>query len=115
MKQTTYLISAFILGLSIVISAFIFSNTCSNSASKGNNSQTITNSIPDLMTRTELSEYLQISEQSIENIIQKDDLEKAKLSSYDTYHFIPYLKIDNQERFLKAEIDKWLQYKSENR
>jgi hypothetical protein len=115
LKQLTYLISAFILGIAIVISAFIFSNTFSNSASEVHNSQTTTNSMPSLMTKTQLSEYLQISEQSIENIIKKDGIERANLSSYDTYRFIPYLKIDNQERFLKAEIDKWLQYKNDHR
>lgn len=67
------------------------------------------------MTKSQLSEYLQISEESIENIINKDNFEKAKLSSYETYRFIPYLKIDEQVRFLKTEIDKWLQYKSGTR
>jgi predicted DNA-binding transcriptional regulator AlpA len=115
LKQITYLIGALIVGLSIVISAFIFSNTFPNTASDVNSTQMLTNSIPELMTKTQLSEYLQVSEQSIENIIKKDDFEKAKLTSYDTYRFIPYLKIDNQVRFLKTKVDKWLQYKNNNR
>jgi len=28
--------------------------------------------------------------------------------------FLPYLKIANQERFLKSEIDKWLNYQKDN-
>lgn len=113
MKQLTHLISALILGLSIIISAFIFSNTYSNSASEINNSQTITNSMPNLMTKIQLFNYLQISEQKVENIIRVDGLEKAKLGGYDTYQFIPYLKIGDQERFIKTEIDKWLKYKND--
>lgn len=66
------------------LTAFIFSNTFSNSASEGNNSQTTTNSIPVLMTKTKLSEYLQISEQSMKIVIKNDDVEKATLSSRDT-------------------------------
>ncbi|AZU62392.1 helix-turn-helix domain-containing protein [Neobacillus mesonae] len=114
MKQSTYLIGSLILSISILISAFMFSNIYSKSANGVNNSQTTTTSIPDLMTKKQLSEYLQISQKSIDNIILSDDSERAKLGSYDTYQFIPYLKISNQERFLKAEIDKWLQYKTGN-
>lgn len=110
----TYIISAFILGLSIVLSAFILSNSISDLGNKNSNPEPITITTPDIMTITQLSSYLEITVQSIEIIINDDDLMKAKLSSYDTYQFIPYLKIDNQERFLKTEIDKWLQYKSEN-
>ncbi|RDW17688.1 helix-turn-helix domain-containing protein [Oceanobacillus chungangensis] len=113
MKQLTYIIGILILGLSIVISAFILSKTSPNSASKDKNSQ-ITNSTPDLMKITQLAEYLQISEQAIENIILKDDSERVELGGYDTYQFIPYLKIDNQKRFIKAEIDEWLKYKNDH-
>ncbi|KAA0955395.1 Clp protease ClpB [Sporosarcina sp. ANT_H38] len=116
MKQLTYFISALIVGISIIISGFIISNTFSNSASEDNNSQPTTNSIPEVMTKTQLSGYLQISEQSIENIIKEDEFEKAKLQgSFDTYRFIPYFNLENQERFLKAEINEWLQYKNDHR
>ncbi|MCG7344854.1 Clp protease ClpB [Sporosarcina sp. ACRSL] len=109
MKQTTYLIGVLILGLSIVLSAFILSNSSSKSTSKENESQ-MTNSTPDLMTTTQLANYLQISEQALENIILRDDSERAELSSYDTYRFVPYLKINDEKRFMKVEIDEWLKY-----
>lgn len=105
MKQLTYLIGALILGLSIVISALILNNSSLNSANQVNSSQ--------LMTKTQLAEYLQMSEESIKNIIKEDDLKKDKLNSYEKYRFIPYLKLDNQERFIKSEIDKWLKYKND--
>ncbi|KAA0542760.1 helix-turn-helix domain-containing protein [Bacillus sp. BGMRC 2118] len=113
MKQSNYLIGAFILGISIIISSFVLSNNFSNSETVVNTPES-TSLVPDLMTKAQLSTYLQISEQSVENIIKNDDMEKANLSSYETYQFIPYLKIDNQERFLKEEIDKWLKYKNDN-
>ncbi|MFS0661392.1 helix-turn-helix domain-containing protein [Niallia alba] len=97
------------MGISIVLAAFILSDSFLNSANNGINKQ----SIPDLMTINQLSEYLQISEDSIENIITEDDFERAKLSSYDTYKFIPYLKINNKERFIKSEINEWLKYKND--
>ena len=113
MKQSTYLIGFFILGLSIVISAFILSNTSTESASIENNSHII-NSTSDLMTITQLAEYLQINELALENIVLEDDSERAELSSYDTYRYIPYLLIDNQKRFIKAEIDEWLKYMNDH-
>ena len=115
MKQSTYFISALILGASIIISTFIIIDAFSESASEESNLQVITNSVPDLMTKMQLSEYLQISEQSIESIIGKDDFEKRQLGSYETYRFIPYLKIDDQERFLKTEINEWLKYQNDHR
>jgi hypothetical protein len=45
--------------------------------------------------------------------MEEDSKQKAAIGdSYDTYMFLPYLKIGNQERFLKTEIDKWLQYQN---
>lgn len=47
------------------------------------------NSPFDALTKTQLLGYLQKSEQSIENIIKEDDLEKAIiLGGYDIYRFI---------------------------
>ena len=109
LKQSTYLIGVFILGFSIVLSAFILSNASSKAASTDDSPQVIP-STPDLMTVTQLAEYLQISEQALENIILTDDSERAQLSSYETYRFIPYLIIDNEKRFIKAEINEWLKY-----
>jgi predicted DNA-binding transcriptional regulator AlpA len=113
--------SAFILGVSIVISAFIIKDTFSNKTSSGVSKQTVTlNSIPELMTKKQLSQYLQLSEKSIDSIISSDNFKKKEMetsgvSSYDFYQFLPYLKVGNQERFLKTEIDKWLKYKNDHR
>ncbi|MDR4315480.1 Helix-turn-helix domain [Niallia circulans] len=109
MKQKTYIVGVLILGIAIVLAAFILSDNFKNLENKTTNKQ----AIPVLMTISQLSEYLQISEEAIEKIIKEDDLERAKLSSYDTYQFIPYLKIDNQKRFMKSEIDEWLKYKND--
>lgn len=113
MKQSTYLIGTVILGLSIVLSAFILSSATNKTTKQENNPQVI-NSTANLMTITQLAEYLQTSEQALEDIILKDDSERAELSSYDTYRFIPYLTIAEQKRFIKAEIDEWLKYQNDH-
>ncbi|MBM7667045.1 hypothetical protein JOC25_003572 [Solibacillus kalamii] len=114
MKQSTYLMGAVLLGLSVVISAFILSNS-TNIPNSDIDSQNVSSSIPDLMTITQLADYLQISEQSIEIIISNDASLREGLSSYDTYQFIPYVLLDNQKRFMKTEIDAWLKYRNDNR
>ena len=115
MRQSTYLIGVVLLGLSIIIAAFIVSNKDSNTTNIDEGSESAISSIPDLMTITQLAEYLQISEQSIEIIIWHDDWQREGLSSYDTYQFIPYLLLDNQKRFIKTEIDAWLKYRNDNK
>ncbi|MGE7982217.1 Clp protease ClpB [Solibacillus sp. NPDC093137] len=115
MRQSTYLIGIVLLGLSIIIAAFIVNNTASNTTNIDEGTEIATSSIPDLMTMTQLAEYLQISEQSIDIIISHDDWQREGLSSYDTYQFIPYLLLDNQKRFIKTEIDAWLKYRNDNK
>ena len=111
MKQSTYLIGAVLLGLFIMTAALILSSTTNTDK----DAESTISSIPELMTITQLAEYLQISEQSIEIIISNDDYQRDGLSSYDTYQFIPYLLLDNQKRFMKTEIDAWLKYRNDNR
>ncbi len=113
MKPLTYIIGASILSLSMVISAFIIGFSL-NSADESEQQQPLTYSANDVMTISQLSGYLQISEDSIEKIIREDMSAKANLSMYDTYQFIPYLKIDEEKRFIRSEIDEWLKYRNDN-
>lgn len=120
MKYIVFPISALILGISVIISASLLNRTDllnTNVASFQNASKKIVSvSNGTIMTKKQLSDYLQVSENSIEDIINSDVLQKEKMGgSYDTYMFLPYLIIDNQKRFLKAEIDKWLKYQNDNR
>jgi hypothetical protein len=116
-KQVIFLISALILGLSMVISAFVIRDTIPEPTSNRVNDLSIAPNMntefPNLMTKKQLSEYLQVSQQAIDTIIKNENEKKAQMGGYDTYQFLPYLKIDIQERFLKTEVDKWLKYKSD--
>jgi hypothetical protein len=118
MKSLVQSWSAIILGISLIITALILrdgllsSNETKSNGINYKNEEVI--STLNLMTIKQLSVYLQISEDSIRSIIYKDDKDKANMSSYETYAFIPYLKLDNEYRFLKTEIDKWLKYINHN-
>ncbi|WEG14415.1 Clp protease ClpB [Pullulanibacillus sp. KACC 23026] len=120
MRSIIYPMSSLILGISLVVAALIVKDTFKQPVTKSKTTVqkptplSIPN--PNLMTKEQLSVYLQISEKTIDKIISDDAAKKAELAdeSYDTYEFLPYLKIDGQERFLKSEVDLWLQYQNDH-
>lgn len=117
MKSLVHSLRAIFLGISLIIASLILRDGLSSYTTKSNDvifQSEEKVSTPNVMTIKQLSLYLQISEGSIESIIYNDDKGKAKMSSYQTYEFIPYIKLDNEYRFLKKEIDKWLEYKNHN-
>ena len=111
------LFSSLIIGISLVSAAFILKGqiTASNTVKADKEPIIQLHTVPhtELMSIKQLSDYLQISEKSIESIMGQDDFNKSKMSNYDTYQFIPYFKLDDQYKFLKSDIDKWLKYKNE--
>ncbi|WHY69533.1 Clp protease ClpB [Neobacillus sp. SuZ13] len=119
MKFIAYPISALIIGISIIISASILKGTLftnpNDPSSKNFSTSVYSENSPNIMTKKQLSEYLQVNEATIDTIMKEDSRQKVLMGgSYETYMFLPYLKIDNQERFLKSEIDKWLKYQNDN-
>jgi predicted DNA-binding transcriptional regulator AlpA len=117
MKFIIYPISALIIGISLIIGASILKGTIltnhNGNVTKNSSIQLPSVYSTNIMTKKQLSEYLQVSEETIDSIMKEDNKQKAAIgNSYDTYMFLPYLKIGNQERFLKTEIDKWLQYQN---
>lgn len=69
-----------------------------------------------LMTEKESAEYLNISLDQFRSILIKDDEEKAGLGSYDTYRFVPYIKLENGNKmFSRKELDEWIKYHMSNK
>ncbi|MFB5196966.1 Clp protease ClpB [Neobacillus sp. KR4-4] len=119
MKFIAYPISALIIGISIIISASILKGTFftdqNDSSNKNSSMPVYSMNTPNIMTKKQLSEYLQVNEETIDVIMKEDYKQKLLMGgTYETYMFLPYLKIDNQERYLKSEIDKWLKYQNDN-
>jgi hypothetical protein len=63
-----------------------------------------------LMTMEEAAEYLSLSEKQLEELIRQHDLQRSQLTSFDTYSFIPYIKIKNNRYFNKQNIDEWIKH-----
>ncbi|MEH7085831.1 hypothetical protein V7139_24255 [Neobacillus drentensis] len=119
MKSITYPFSALIIGISIIIGAIILKGTFfinqNDSSIKNTSTSVYSVNTPNILTKKQLSEYLQVNEETIDGIMKEDRRQKVLMGgSYETYMFLPYLKIGNQERFLKSEINKWLKYQNDN-
>jgi predicted DNA-binding transcriptional regulator AlpA len=118
MKFIVYPISALIIGISIIIAASILKGTFftnqNDTTSKDSSTAVSTLNSPNIMMKEQLADYLQVNEETIDRIMKEDNQQKVAIGdSYETYMFLPYIKIGNQERFLKSEIDKWLKYQND--
>jgi hypothetical protein len=73
-------------------------------------SSSITNK--GLMTEEETAIYLSLSQDNFDRLIAYEDSQRTNVSDYgyDTYSFIPYVKIDNVKYFNKEQVDKWVEY-----
>ena len=97
LKISVKLISSLILGFSLIISALILKGTVTgeeqNNSMKDTKSQLSTVTKTNVMTIKQLSEYLQVSKESVESIMKKDKIKKRNITGggYDTYQFLRLL------------------------
>ncbi|WP_455675607.1 hypothetical protein [Pradoshia sp.] len=112
-QSLSSIIGGILIAAGIVVGAFLISNS-SSIATTGNEDVLREKSV---LTIEDLAEYLSVNTEDIEEIIDKEDMEKASIEEgiYDTYRYMPYLVISGEIRFLKSEIDEWLEYRSLNK
>ncbi|WP_431803645.1 hypothetical protein [Halobacillus andaensis] len=104
MRQLTTNISLIFLGLCIFAGAWMVSSALNDSGSQNAVEQVTVHPAQDerqLMSHSELKEYLGISDEQLEKILpeKEDNVTKSK---------IPYIKIDHEYYFSVKAIDKWL-------
>jgi hypothetical protein len=63
-----------------------------------------------LMTLAETADYLSMSEEQFKRIIIQQDALRRQLTSYDTYQFIPYIKVKDEKYFSKYQVDEWIKH-----
>ncbi|GMQ59924.1 hypothetical protein AN1V17_43240 [Vallitalea sediminicola] len=68
-----------------------------------------------LLTEQEAAQYLSIPQDKLNIILEREKIERQKMSSYDTYRYMPYIEIDDEKYFLKNDVDEWVQYHSSMR
>lgn len=112
-KSISGIVGGILIAVSIVVGAFLISDS-SSIATTGDEKEV--SMVKSVFTIDDLADYLSVEIKDIEEMIDKEDIEKASIEggSFDTYKYIPYLTISGEVRFLKSEIDKWLEYHSKN-
>lgn len=107
-------ISIFILALSIFFGSFWIGYSM-KSLNKPTNSISSETSGKALMTEKETAEYLNMTQKQFTDLLSYEQIIREKITSFDTYKFVPYIEIDGLKYFNKDELSKWIQYNSENR
>ncbi len=111
----SFIISGVIIAVAIIIGSYL--SAAPLPATKSNSTPASASPNEDVFTADELADFLSIDKEKLEDIIEKDDIERASIQgdTFDTYQFIPYAIISGEHRFLKKEIMKWLEYQTHNR
>lgn len=104
--------SIFLLAVSIIASAIILSKAGMDQTSSVEKPAASPSS-GAIMTLNELADYLQVSEETIEGIMEEDLAERASGEVRDIEKHIPFVELKNKRIFVKSEIDEWLKYKSD--
>ncbi len=63
-----------------------------------------------LLTEQEIAQYLGITQDKLNILLVKEEIERQGRGSYDTYRYMSYIKIDEVKYFLKNGVDQWVQY-----
>ncbi|MFF2878247.1 helix-turn-helix domain-containing protein [Gottfriedia sp. NPDC057991] len=98
MKNNLVALSIFFLGLCIVIGSWVIS---SGLGVKANVSRIQSVQQHQLLTQSELVNYLGISKEAIQKLTELPD-------DVDTTSGLPYIKIGEKFYYPKSAIDKWL-------
>ncbi|KQL32833.1 hypothetical protein AN960_22950 [Bacillus sp. FJAT-25509] len=98
MKNYIIAISIFLLGICIVIGSWMISNGMGTKVSTSLSVQ----HQHQLLTQSELVDYLGLSKEEIQKLTELDDGEGSYSSE------LPHLKIGSEFYYPKSAIDKWL-------
>ncbi|MGE8206921.1 hypothetical protein ACQKP0_20630 [Heyndrickxia sp. NPDC080065] len=106
--MSKHFLSAAIIILSLSIIYCGMQIGISNSNQK--NKKEVSNLDKGLLTIEETAKYLSMSVDQLEEIIFHQDIERADLTSFDIYEFIPYIKVNDEKYFNKVQVNEWIKY-----
>jgi hypothetical protein len=107
-ENKQHLICTIIISLSIIIGCVWIGNTISKVNKDTNVNQPSLAINKALMTDKETAEYLNMSQEKFNKLIDYEEPQKKGV--YDTYSFIPFVKVDGIKYFNKEQVDKWVEY-----
>ncbi|WP_040949292.1 helix-turn-helix domain-containing protein [Gorillibacterium massiliense] len=121
-RKYTGLIGSVIIGICFVTGSFIIGSGMKErvektvtvmgipAASQNQQSSGVASDENSLLSKSEAAQYLRITEDELIDMIVKQMIERNSLTSYDTYRFIPYIKINGEYKFSKDQLNKWINY-----
>ncbi|WP_088041841.1 helix-turn-helix domain-containing protein [Bacillus sp. EAC] len=109
--MTKYLlpISIFILSIALFFCGYQL-NAYSKIKTKSN--ITLSNNNKGLLTTKQAAAYLNMTVDELNKMIEEQDLERLQNTVFQTYMFIPYISINNQNYFNQKQLDEWINYNS---
>lgn len=108
------IVTILILSISIFTGSILMANSIRSINEKTNSNQHGDSMINNkgLITEAEAAEYLSLTHDNFKDLISTIELQRAKESSYSTFTFIPFIKIDGIKYFSKEQLDEWVEYNS---
>lgn len=102
-KEIYILLSAIILGISLIASSYIFVSYNNSKDKKIENINTST----DVMTLEQTAAYMKMNKKDVLNIIK---IEQERLNKYNGFsgEMFPYFKVDNNYYTYKEDLKEWL-------
>ena len=106
-KEAVSLMSAAIIGLSLIAAAFLLREPAGG---------TVPLSAPsvwgpgqaNIMDEEQAAAYLNMTAEQLQEIIAYDENVAKTISSYDDSYFLPYGVLDGERFYLKTRLDEWL-------
>jgi hypothetical protein len=105
-------ISIIILAMSVIFGCIWIGNSLEKSISLQTSISNSTNNVT--LTLPQVSEYLDMTEEEVQSIIQTEKKQLDEIGSFDGKMF-PYFTVNNKQYFYKSEIDEWLKEVSSHR
>lgn len=64
-----------------------------------------------LLTIEQAANYLNLTKEDLEILIKNQDTERSQAGeAFLTYQFIPYIKINEERYFSKADLNEWIKF-----
>lgn len=103
-------ISILILSISIFYGGFQLSSVMKSQESDKSSGDSMMDK--GLLTLEEAALFLSMSTDELNIVINRQEFERKKLSSFETYRFIPFITMNNKRYFNKDQLNKWIEYNS---
>lgn len=106
-KEAVSLMSAAIIGLSLIAAAFLLREPAGGTEPLSVPSARVSGQA-NVMDEEQAAAYLNMTAEQLQGIIAYDENVAQTISSYDDSYFLPYGVLNGERFYLKTRLDDWL-------